>query len=46
MEYTLVKTFKSEKATVRVYSPVLTEAEQARRYEAIKKAAIALLKGR
>lgn len=46
MEYTLVKTLKSERAIVRVYSPVLTDEERARRYEQIKKAAIALLKGR
>lgn len=45
MEYTLVKTIKDEKAVVRVYSPVISEAERERRYEAIKKAAIALLRG-
>ena len=46
MDYTLIRTFQSEKATVRVYSPILTEEERARRYEQIKKAAIALLRGR
>lgn len=46
MEYILVKTLKDEKAVVRVYSPVISEEERARRYEAIKKAAINLLKGR
>mgnify|MGYP003310211477 CR=1 FL=1 len=46
MEYTLVRTFKSERATVRVYSPILTDEERARRYEQIKKAAISLLRGR
>ena len=44
-EYTLIRTFKSEKAIVRVYSPIITEEERARRYEQIKKAAISLLRG-
>ena len=43
--YTLIRTFKSEKAIVRVYSPILTDEERARRYEQIKKAAIAILRG-
>ena len=46
MEYTLVKTFKSERATVRVFSPVLTDEERERRYEQIKRAAISILRGR
>ena len=46
MEYIHVKTLKSEKAIVRVYSPVLTDEERARRYENIKKAAESILRGR
>ena len=44
MEYVLVKTIESENAIVRVYSPVISDEERARRYEAIKKAAIELLR--
>lgn len=44
MEYVHTKTIKSANAVIRVYSPVLDEAEKRRRYEAIKKAAEALLK--
>lgn len=46
MEYTLIKTFKSDRATVRVFSPILSEEERERRYEQIKKAAISILRGR
>lgn len=45
MEYTLVKTIEDEKAVIRVYSPVISDEERNRRYETIKKAAVALLKG-
>ena len=44
MEYIHTKTIERENAVIRVYSPVLDEAETRRRYEEIKKAAIALLK--
>jgi hypothetical protein len=46
MEYIHVKTIKSKNAIVRVYSPVLDDVERHKRYEAIKKAAVALLKGK
>ena len=46
MEYIHVKTLESENAIVRVYSPVISDEERARRYEKIKKATVALLRGR
>lgn len=46
MEYKHSKTIETEKYIARVYSPVLDDAERARRYEAIKKAAEALLKAK
>lgn len=41
--YKEVRTFRYENAVVRVHIPDLTEEESARRMEAIKKAAAALL---
>lgn len=43
-EYELKKVFTSEKAVVRVFSPILTEKERARRMEQIHKASEKLLK--
>lgn len=42
-KYKQVRTFHYKNAVVRVHIPDLTEAESARRMEAIKKAAAALL---
>ncbi len=44
MEYVHTKTIKSNGATIRVFSPVLTEEERERRMKAIHNAAAALLK--
>jgi ribosome recycling factor len=44
MEYIHTKTIKSSSATIRVFSPVLTEEERAKRMKAIHNAAAALLK--
>lgn len=41
--YTLKKVIESERATVRVFSPVLTEEEREKRFEQIKNAAARLL---
>ena len=43
-EYELKKVFTSEKAVVRVFSPIITEEERAKRMKAIHKAAEKLLK--
>lgn len=42
-EYILKKTIKKDNATIRVFSPILTENERARRIEQIHNAAAALL---
>jgi hypothetical protein len=44
MEYIHTKTIKSNSATIRVFSPVLTDDERAKRMKAIHNAAAALLK--
>lgn len=44
MEYKHSKTIETANAVIRVYSPILDEAETRRRYEEIKRAAEALLK--
>lgn len=46
MEHKLIKTMEDQKFIVRVYSPVLDDAERARRFEEIKRAAEALLKSK
>lgn len=43
-EYIHTKTIKSGNATIRVFSPALTEEERAKRMKAIYNAAAALLK--
>ena len=43
-EYKLKKVFESEKAVVRVLSPIISDKERARRMEQIHKAAENLLK--
>ncbi len=44
MEYILKKTITSPGAVIRVYSPILDEAERARRMKQIHDAAAAVLK--
>ena len=44
MEYIHTKTIKSKSATIRVFSPILTEEERAKRMKAIHDASAALLK--
>ena len=46
MEYIHAKTIETEKWVAHIYSPVLDDAERARRYEEIKRAAEALLKSK
>lgn len=42
--YTLVKTIESPNATIRVFSPILTEEERAKRMKQIHNAAARLIK--
>lgn len=42
-EYVLTDTIEYPNARVRVFRPILTEEERERRYEAVKKAAAALV---
>ncbi len=44
--YYLDRVIEDEKAVIRVYRPILTDEERARRLEEVKKAAAALLGGR
>lgn len=46
LEYQLVKTIETPNYIARVFSPILDETERTRRYEAIKRAAEALLKAK
>lgn len=43
-EYTHTKTIESSSATIRVFSPILTDDERAKRMKSIHNAAAALLK--